>query len=65
MKSSQTPTYVGIPKAAELAGVSVRQIVRRIEKDQIPVVQIGRRIFIMGKDFDAWKREFDKRRQAA
>ena len=48
-------TFLDIPNAAELAGFSVRHFRRIIEEDKIPVMQIGRKLFIVARDLEAWK----------
>ena len=48
-------TFLDIPNAAELAGFSVRHFRRIIEEDRIPIVQIGRKFFILGRDFTTWE----------
>ena len=50
-----TKTFLEIQNAAELAGFSVRHFRRIIDEDQIRIVQIGRKYFILGKDFERWK----------
>ena len=59
MKSTQTVavrrTFLDIPNAAELAGFSVRHFRRIIEEEQIRIVQIGRKFFILGVDFQRWQ----------
>jgi len=48
-------TFLDIQNAAELAGFSVRHFRRIIDEDQIRIVQIGRKYFILGKDFERWQ----------
>ena len=48
-------TFLDIPNAAELAGFSVRHFRRIIEEEQIRIVQIGRKFFILGADFARWQ----------
>jgi hypothetical protein len=48
-------TYLDIPTAAYEAGYSPRHFRRIIEEDHIPVMQIGRKLFIVTRDFEAWK----------
>jgi hypothetical protein len=48
-------TFLDIPNAAELAGFSVRHFRRIIEEEQIRIVQIGRKFFILGADFERWQ----------
>jgi hypothetical protein len=47
--------FLDIPTAAELAGFSIRHFRRIIEEDRIPIVQIGRKFFILGRDFSNWE----------
>jgi hypothetical protein len=47
--------FLDIPNAAGLAGFSVRHFRRIIEEEQIRIVQIGRKFFIMGADFERWQ----------
>ena len=47
-------TFLDIPNAAELAGFSVRHFRRIIEDERIRIVQIGRKFFILGADFERW-----------
>jgi len=49
--------FLDIPKAAALAGFSVRHFRRIIEDESIRIVQIGRKFFIMGADFERWQEE--------
>ena len=48
-------TFLAIPNAAELAGFSVRHFRRIIEDERIRIVQIGRKFFILGADFERWQ----------
>jgi hypothetical protein len=52
---ARTKMFLDIPTAAELAGFSIRHFRRIIEEDGIPIVQIGRKFFILGKDFSNWE----------
>ena len=47
--------FLDIPNAAGLAGFSVRHFRRIIEEEQIRIVQIGRKFFILGADFERWQ----------
>jgi hypothetical protein len=47
--------YLDISSAAYEAGYSSRHFRRIIEEDRIPVMQIGRKYFIVARDLDAWK----------
>jgi hypothetical protein len=49
--------FLDIPNAAGLAGFSVRHFRRIIEEERIKIVQIGRKFFILGADFDRWQNE--------
>jgi len=44
-----------IPSLAFRAGFSVRHFRRIVEEDQIPVLRIGRKFFIVASDFEKWK----------
>ena len=48
-------TFLDIPNAAEIAGFSVRHFRRIIEDERIRIVQIGRKFFILGADFERWQ----------
>ena len=48
-------TYLDIPTAAFQAGYSPRHFRRIIEEDRIPVMQIGRKFFIVTSDLEMWK----------
>ena len=47
--------FLDIPNAAGMAGFSVRHFRRIIEEERIRIVQIGRKFFIMGSDFERWQ----------
>ena len=47
--------FLDIPSAAFQAGYSPRHFRRIIEEDRIPVMQIGRKFFIIARDLEAWK----------
>lgn len=47
--------FLDIPTAAEMAGFSVRNFRRIIDNEGIPIVQIGRKFFILGRDFERWR----------
>lgn len=47
--------FLDIPTAAGMAGFSLRHFRRIIEDDRIPIVQIGRKFFILGRDFSTWE----------
>jgi hypothetical protein len=51
----RTKMFLDIPTAAEMAGFSLRHFRRIIEEDSIPIVQIGRKFFILGRDFTTWQ----------
>ena len=59
MKATETVApkkmFLDIPNAAGLAGFSVRHFRRIIEEERIRIVQIGRKFFIMGADFERWQ----------
>ena len=47
--------FLDIPSAALQAGYSPRHFRRIIEEDRIPIMQIGRKHFIISRDLEAWK----------
>jgi hypothetical protein len=47
--------FMDIPTAAGMAGFSLRHFRRIIEEDGIPICQIGRKFFILGRDFTTWE----------
>jgi hypothetical protein len=49
--------FLDIPNAAGMAGFSVRHFRRIIEEERIRIVQIGRKFFILGADFERWQTE--------
>jgi hypothetical protein len=61
---SRVKMFLDIPTAAEMAGFSLRHFRRIIEDERIPVVQIGRKFFILGRDFTNWKAESKKKMEA-
>jgi hypothetical protein len=60
----RTKMFLDIPTAAELAGFSIRHFRRIIEEDRIPIVQIGRKFFILGRDFTSWETSKKTKRPA-
>ena len=48
-------TFLNISSAARLDGYSVRHFRRIIEDNEIPVMEIGRKLFISSKDFEQWQ----------
>jgi hypothetical protein len=60
----RTKMFLDIPTAAEMAGFSIRHFRRIIEEDRIPIVQIGRKFFILGRDFTNWEASKKTKRPA-
>ena len=50
----RTKMFLDIPTAAAMAGFSIRHFRRIIGEDGIPIIQIGRKFFILGRDFSNW-----------
>jgi hypothetical protein len=48
-------TFLDVPTAARMAGFSIRHFRRIIEEDEIPIMQIGRKFFIVAAQFDEWR----------
>ena len=46
--------FLNIPSAACHAGYSTRHFRRIIEEDGIPVMRVGRKLFILNADFLKW-----------
>jgi hypothetical protein len=46
--------FWNIRDAASRAGYSTRQFRRIIEQDEIPVMRIGHKFFILNADFEKW-----------
>jgi len=61
---AKTKMFLDIPTAAELAGFSIRHFRRIIEEDRIPIIQIGRKFFILGRDFSTWETTKKSRKPA-
>jgi hypothetical protein len=52
---NKTKRILDIPTAAEYAGFSSRHFRRIIEEDKIPVLNIGRKMFILSRDLETWR----------
>ena len=52
---SRPRTFLDVSTAARLAGFSIRHFRRIIEEDEIPIMQIGRKFFIVAANFETWK----------
>ena len=46
--------FMDIPLCATEAGLSIRHMRRLIQEDNIPVVQLGRKFFILTTEFNKW-----------
>lgn len=55
--------FMDIPSAAAATGFSLRHFRRLIEDDKIPVIQIGRKFFILSRDIENWKEKNGKRKE--
>ena len=60
--SPRTKTFLDVPSAARLAGFSIRHFRRIIEEDKIPIMQIGRKFFIVAANFETWKATHGQKR---
>ena len=47
--------FLDIPTAAGMAGFSLRHFRRLMGEYRIPIMQIGRKFFILGRDFESWE----------
>ncbi len=59
----RTRTFLDVPTAARLAGFSIRHFRRIIEEDEIPIMQIGRKFFIVAANFEEWRETHGQRRE--
>lgn len=64
-RRAKTKMFMTVPNAAAQAGFSLRHFRRLITDDHIPVVQIGRKFFILGRDFDSWEIKREAKRHAS
>lgn len=59
-ETTDRPVYIkrflGIATAAGMAGLSARHFRRVLEEDRVRTIQIGRKMFILGTDFEHWAR---------
>ena len=53
--SKRPKQFLNIPDAAKQTGYSSRHFRRIIEENRIPVLQIGRKFFILSRDLEACK----------
>lgn len=58
----RTRTFLDVSTAARMAGFSIRHFRRIIEEDEIPIMQIGRKFFIVASNFEAWKESQGQKR---
>jgi hypothetical protein len=52
---ARTKTFLDVFTAARLAGFSIRHFRKIIEEDEIPVMPVGRKFFIVASNFEDWK----------
>ena len=57
-----TRTFLDVPTAARMAGFSIRHFRRIIEEDEIPIMQIGRKFFIVAARYEEWRENQGQRR---
>jgi hypothetical protein len=60
-----TRTFLDVPTAARMAGFSIRHFRRIIEEDEIPIMQIGRKFFIVASNFESWRQSQGQKRVGA
>jgi hypothetical protein len=58
-------TFLDVSTAARMAGFSIRHFRRIIEEDEIPIMQIGRKFFIVAANFEAWKQSQGRNRSGS
>ena len=54
VQNKASKKFLDITSAAYQAGYSPRHFRRIIEEDRIPVLQIGRKFFILSRDLESW-----------
>ena len=62
---SRNRTFLDVPTAARVAGFSIRHFRRIIEEDEIPIMQIGRKFFIVAANFELWRETHGQRREGS
>lgn len=62
---TRTRTFLDVPTAARMAGFSIRHFRRIIEEDDIPIMQIGRKFFIVAARFEEWQESQGQKRVGA
>ena len=62
---TRTRTFMDVPTAARMAGFSIRHFRRIIEQDEIPIMQIGRKFFIVAARFEEWQEGHGQKRDSA
>ena len=63
IQTSKKKTFWDIPSAAEAAGFSLRHFRRNIDEENVPIVQIGRKFFLLGRDFETWRASQEEKRK--
>lgn len=48
--------WMDLQTAAEEMGISLRQFRRIAEEENLPIIQINRKLFILRKNFEEWQR---------
>ena len=56
-------SFLSVKRAAEISGSSIKTIRRRIEHNEIAIIYVGRKMFIVGSSFEKWlqRRSIDGR----
>ena len=62
---TRTRTFMDVPTATRLAGFSIRHFHRIIEEDEIPIMQIGQKFFIVAARFEEWQGNQGQKRVGA
>ena len=64
-KPGENTNIPGRINSSRLAGFSIRHFRRIIEEDDIPIMQVGRKYFIVASNFEAWKESQGQKRVGA
>ena len=46
--------FLSVKRAAEISGSSIKTIRRRIERNEIAIIYVGYKMFVVGSSFEQW-----------
>lgn len=47
-------SFLSVKRAAEISGSSIKTIRRRIERNEIAIIYVGYKMFVVGSSFEKW-----------